>query len=272
MKELSTDARSILDAARGVDEPTPDDRARVKRAVMTSVAAGAIVAASATAASKAAASTAAGSVVGSAAGSTAAAVAGTTTAAGVAGLGAVGAKALVALTFIGATVGVAVVQPWEPSEATQVEASETVEPTDTVEPAVTVEQAEQPSVQPVVVEEPIEPPQIVEVAEPDQAVPAPRIRPVTRVDPAREPSTLRAETALLGRAARHMREGEHAQVLQISAEHDVPFPRGALRVEFRALKAISLCALGRTEEGLAIAQSVGGRSIHAARLREVCRL
>ena len=48
--ELSADARALLDGARGADEPTAGDRARVKRALMATLAAGGAAAAAATAA------------------------------------------------------------------------------------------------------------------------------------------------------------------------------------------------------------------------------
>jgi hypothetical protein len=141
---LSDDARAIVEAARDVEGPTSDDKARIRRALAIGLGGAAAAASTATAASTAAASsvhtlanvatavpasglaatTSMASVAGSAAASSAAAssaaassaAASTAVAGWSLGLG----KALVAISVVGAVAGTAVVvdPPWDDASST----------------------------------------------------------------------------------------------------------------------------------------------------------
>ncbi len=86
---LSDNARHLLESAQGCDDPTAEDRARVKRAVMLAVAGGAVTGSAAAAAAGASSSAAAGAGVvagaGAAVGTGAAVTGGAAASVGVAG-------------------------------------------------------------------------------------------------------------------------------------------------------------------------------------------
>ncbi|MEZ4251129.1 MAG: hypothetical protein R3B99_23190 [Polyangiales bacterium] len=135
MNELSPEAKELLAAASGFDDPSADDRARVKRAVLAAAAAGVVVASGTTAA--AAAGSAAASGTSTAAAGSAAAGTATTAAAGGAVVGAtatsgavgtaLGAKVLAFFVVVGAGTAV-VTRPWDEPATTEVVASADPEP------------------------------------------------------------------------------------------------------------------------------------------------
>jgi len=96
--------------------------------------------------------------------------------------------------------------------------------------------------------------------------PAPRVQTPT-LDP------LRAELPLIEAARAALDRGEHARVLQLLDDHRRRFPAGVLRPEARALRAIALCAAGRTAQGRGEAHVLLGEresSAHHGRVREAC--
>lgn len=128
MKELSPEAREWLAAASGVDDPSSDDRARVRRALMVALATGAASAvgggaSTAAASSAVAGSTVSGGAVGAGAGSAAASGGGALGAVGagaagsatglVAGAsGALGAKVLAVFAVVGVGTAAIVARPF----------------------------------------------------------------------------------------------------------------------------------------------------------------
>jgi len=264
--ELSPDARALLDAARGMDDPGPGAKSRVKRRVLGAVATTAAVGASGAVAKAAGGSAAAGTTASAVATS---GVAATTSgvaaagAAGVTGVGVVAAKALAVATLVGASVTVGVVQPWERSddaprlvvteaptvETAPVERASTQDPDDRHAPELATrseviagERAEEPEV---LEQAPAEEPDVLEHA-PTQAREVPRRR-VTSDDPAEDrteatPNDLAAELALLSRAQHAHARGDFDAALAALDEHERRFPAGDLVAERRGHRAIVLCA------------------------------
>ena len=283
--DLEYEAREILDAARGADDPTPADRERIRRALAATLAAAAASGASTAAASSAAAASSgvassaagitSGSSVAAAVTSTTSASAGAATsaatlggavagagaleAAGVVSLGAVGAKALAGVAALGIVVGTTFAVAGDPSPVPSSSAV-LAEPARETPPALP---ARPPSlVEPVVVDEvvaaptdevvaaPMEEPGAAVVESPvDEPRPARRRvrRPRVREPAARElaptPDTLREELALLERANRALRNGDHAGVRLALGEHRARFPQGSLSIERRGLEALLACEL-----------------------------
>ncbi len=304
MKNLSPEAQAILDAARDVDNPTPEDRDRVKRAVLSAVAASSAAVVTATAASKAAASaatTGAATTSATATGvaATTAATAGSAgaAAAGITGLGAVTAKALVTLSIVGASVGVAVSKPWEPSEPVAVASSVAVETealavTETEAEAEAKAEAEaeaetvaEAEAEPVTeaeaeaeaaaeTEADAESEVVVAVRETPRRIAVPNSAQVDthQVDDAPAPDTLAAELALLRQANVALSRGDHAAALAALNEHAANFPRGVMIAERNGTRALVLCASGApgSRESAQRFLDTHPRSPIAQRIRDNC--
>lgn len=275
--DLEYEAREILDAARGADDPTPADRERIRRALAATLAAAAASGASTAAASSAAAASSgvassaagitSGSSVAAAVTSTTSASAGAATsaatlggavagagaleAAGVVSLGAVGAKALAGVAALGIVVGTTFAVAGEPnpvpiSSAVLAEpARETppalpARPPSLVEPAVVDEVVAAPTEEPgaAVVESPVDEPRPAR-----RRVRRPRVREPAARELAPTPDTLREELALLERANRALRNGDHVGVRRALGEHRTRFPQGSLSIERRGLEALLACEL-----------------------------
>lgn len=276
IEELSPEASAFLDEVRGADDPTSADRARVKRALLATVAGGVAASAAATTSTAAAsATTAAG-----------------TTAVGTAAIGSsfsVAAKLAAVVIAIGTVGTAAVVVPGlvEPSmpavEQTAPEpASE--EPLHAPTPAV-AEAAPAPEPEPVVEAE-------VEAEAEAEAEPVAETLPViaetqtrrarrTPVTPAAEPvaepapvaSTLAAENTLLRRAQRAISQGEPEAALRHLGAHASRFPQGMLTEEREAARVVALCDAGRQAEARALAARFLAErpaSPLAARVRAAC--
>lgn len=83
-------------------------------------------------------------------------------------------------------------------------------------------------------------------------------------------NTLAREVALLSRATRALRAGRNAEALEVLREHERVFPDGAMVEERISARAQALCALGRTEEGLAALARLPPRTPAAARATQAC--
>lgn len=82
--------------------------------------------------------------------------------------------------------------------------------------------------------------------------PTARPNPPTPTD---EPGSLAAEAESLARAQAALQRGEPDDALTVLTAHARRFPRGALREEHDALRAIALCAADRAREGRGEAQA-----------------
>jgi hypothetical protein len=105
--------------------------------------------------------------------------------------------------------------------------------------------------------------------------PATLARPSTRrrSEALRAPS-LQKELALIGAAQVHLREGEPVRALRLLERHAKRFPKGALRQERSAARAIALCMTGRSEEGQRLARELARsapESPLATRVSGACR-
>jgi len=306
MNELSPEAKELLTIASGADDPSVDDKARVRRALMAAVAAGAVTGVAAAAgASGAAASGAAAS--GATAGASAASVGAASAGAASAGAGAVaggavaggavaggavvgsalGAKVLALFVAVGAGTAVVVTEPWseepravearapsapdEPSEATTARAS--ARPTEREAPegvAPVVETIESPvETSPIaaLVEAPIE---AIDSAPASTSVavrPSPRR---ARESAAPTADTLAAELALLRRARAALATNDLAEATRALDEHAATFTEGALRAEREGTRALVRCA-ERPDPAVARAFAIAHPgSPLAARVRAAC--
>ncbi|MFY0541078.1 hypothetical protein [Nannocystis pusilla] len=90
---------------------------------------------------------------------------------------------------------------------------------------------------------------------------------------AEEASSLVQEAELLGRAQAAIQSGRAGEALALLAAYAQQFPRGALREEHDALRALALCASDRAGEGKAAAavflRTHGGSAL-AERVRQGC--
>lgn len=285
---MSPEAKALLRAARRAPErPSTEARERMKRSVLGAAAFGA---------------TSASSAVGAAASSGGAAVASGTTAAatGVATGAKVGLTAGALWKIVGSVVvagGIVV-----GGVATAVVAARSPAPTSSesaARPAV-VELAAVPSAVEPAAERAAEPVKVAQTdsstephqtAEPERTVPSPH--PPVPVKSASQPAAaalaplppataaaspdedpLKAEAQLLGAAQSALAKGTAARALELTSEHAAKFPKSALASERRAIRAMSLCSLGRRDEGRAEATPLIERaptSPLSQRLAEACK-
>jgi hypothetical protein len=248
MDELSPSARSLLTAANDCDDPTAEDAARVRRAVLTRV--GAI-------------------------GVTAAVVAAGSTQAKAASLLSVAAKLTAALVVTAG--GVAATWAYV-SQEDQVAVSA---------PAPLRASAPMPAPMrsPVAASE-LPDPLTPEGVEPDAkpAVRAPRTQPraarlevkpppaPVRAEPT--PADLAAEMQLIRGADSALRAGRAAEALSLLAQHQAEHPRAALAPEREGLRAIANCQVGAPGSSAVAGRLLARapRSPLAPRLRSACRL
>ncbi len=322
-EELSPEARALLDLARGVDEPSESDRRRVHAAVLAAATTGAAavsstaLAASATASaatSTAPAALASAGTIGSGIGSTigsaiagaaaaggGAAVTGSAaggTAVGVTTLSVTAAKAAAVLTVVSASVGVAVVQPWQGDAANEMApASAEAAPSNTTPglqaaphaPSLSSREAQLPPTAGTPGDA-VEPPGMVtdDSTQPEAgsrdltptrqrsrgpSQPAPVLR---RERAAAEPavSTLTAELELLRSAQRSLAAQRPAEALNALAEHRRRFPTGQLAAERSGTVALALCRAdaARGREAARLFLTAHPRSPLASRVRQACTL
>jgi hypothetical protein len=82
--------------------------------------------------------------------------------------------------------------------------------------------------------------------------------------------TLVDETSLVGRAQTALSQNRPDDALALLEEHAQKYPRGHLGLEARALRAMSLCALGRLDEGRTEASSLGTETPLGVRVAKAC--
>ncbi|MCB9596698.1 MAG: hypothetical protein H6719_28495 [Sandaracinaceae bacterium] len=284
MDELSPSARALIDEVRDLDGPAPADRARVKRALVATIASGAGLAAGTAGSSTAAA------------GTTAAA---TTAAAGSLSLGVkIAAIAMVAAAVGGTTL--VITQPDEPpSRPVARRAEPTIEPRDELAPrepvvaAPVVDLADEVTAEPPAEEVTVAEVTVAEVTTeedttaeaenttepastpiPHPASRAPRRSVVAEVaPPAPVDSTLSEELVLLRGAQRAMSEQQPARALGLLDDHARRFPSGILEEEREAARVVALCQADRRDEARALAARFlreRPSSPHRARVRAAC--
>jgi hypothetical protein len=246
MDELSPGARSLLQAADTFDDPTAEDAARVRRAVMMRVGAIGVAAAAITAGSTQAK---AASVMSVAAKLTAVLA---VTAGGVAAT----------WTYVHQHREVAITAPApRAKEAPKVEAKPVAQPT---------AQEQLPIVSPEDVKLEEEAP----VVKPRGA--AHTARPETDKPEKAElnPADLEAEMKLIRGADSALRAGRASEALSLLAEHQAEHPHASLAHEREGLRAIANCQLG-IGGATAAAERFLSRSPHsplAPRLRSACHI
>jgi hypothetical protein len=250
MTELGRDAKSLVEAASGGDEPTAENRARVRAAI---------------AATLVAAAAASGAT-------TMAAAKGSAAAAGAAGSAIPGsvATALVSLALVSALgVGTAMyvrsstpANKTVPSMATRAVALATRAPPHSPARAATISAPAEAA--PLPAERAVGEKRLPVSTPPSAAVPA-----RTRVSG----TSVEAEMLLIGQAREALQSGHAAHALVVLYEHGHRFPSGALGEERDAMRVTSLCALGRVAEASAAASQflrAFPDSPHAGRVRASC--
>ena len=245
MDDLSPGARSLLQAADTYDDPSPEDAARVRRAVLTRVGAIGITAAVVTAGSTQAK---AASVMSIAAKLTAALA---VTAGGVAAT----------WTYVSHNHEVAVTAPAPAKAKAPVELANqapAASPAPAVIAAEDVKLEEAPA------------------AKSPRTLPrAPRAE-VEKSEPKVEPTAadLEAEMKLIRGADSALRAGRASEALSLLSQHQTEHPHASLAHEREGLRAIANCQLG-SSGSTAAAERFLDRSPHsplAPRLRSACRI
>jgi hypothetical protein len=249
MSELGPEARAILEAGKRGDDPGPEDRARMRRALMASIAAGGAGAAA--------------SIAGEGA---ARAAEKTIEAAGTAKLAGGVWKLLLGLAVVGAVGGGLMLRrsapaAQEPAAPVPIEAQEEARAAGPVE----MPQAAEPA--PPVRAEPAPP------ANPAAAPAAKRAPAAVKAPPLAAEDTLEAETRRLREAHDALNRGNAARALELLDAQSADFAGGQLREERAAARALSLCKLGRTDQASAEAGRFlrdNPRSPLADRVRAAC--
>lgn len=257
---LSTEAKTLVRAARRAERgPGRDSRERMRRNVL------AAVGVSAAAATAAATATGTGAV-------TTGAAATTTTAGTVLGLG-IGAKIGVAVVLVGlvgggAALAVRAFSPEiVPTNTTHIEIAAGDRASLGATGALSPEPESGPG--PAALEETPEPD-----PKPPEAAPSVARSAAGSVPPAAAGDDLQAENELLGRAQRALGGGDTGGAMAALDEHASRFPKGSLTVERRAVRALTLCAMGKKAEGLREAApllAAGPDDPLAARITHACR-
>ena len=279
---LSPDARSIVDAARDGDDPTEDDKARVRRALAATIGTATAIGATSSAA---AANAASASAIGASGAATAtSAAAGAATVAGSTLGTSLLTKAIGVAIAVGIAGGTVALEPWNAGieSASDFEGAPVVE-TETI----AAPQASPPSARSITAPAPVSAPAPVPVS-----VSAPALLQTPRA-PAREnarrsapppapspaapdapPIDLSAELTLVRNAEASRRAGRPAEALAHLEEHASRFPNGTLTAERQAGRVLALCDLGRTSEARALADrfaSTYATSPLATRVANTCR-
>lgn len=240
MSELGPEARAVLEAGRSGDDPRPEDRARMRRAVMAAIAAGG-----------------AGGAASLAGEGAAHAAERTLEAAGAAKVAGAAWKLLLGLAVVGAVGGGLMLRQTTPA-STPIEARaagplllpparETAPPARN-EPATTANA---------------------------MALPAPKRVPAATKAPLAVEDPLEAETRRLREAHDALNGGDPARALALLDAQAVDFAEGQLHEEREAARVLALCKLGRAESASAEAARFlqnNPRSPLADRVRAACAL
>jgi hypothetical protein len=281
MSELSREARAVLEAARGGDEPTAADRARVRTALAVALGSAAATGTAEAAATSSAAPGASGGM---------AAIGG--------GGWATGLKVLLAVALVGAGAGgyFALRGGGSTTDVPAAPAAMAAAPAMAPDahrgvPAVTIEAMPlstsdpSPAAAAAVVAEPAseraaETPAAAVEAEPaSERAAAQRAGAKSNGDPrarnraAPRTASLARERQLIAAANRALRDGDAAGALRLLDRHAADFDDGVLVQERATARVLALCELGRVEAARAEAASLLARwprSPHAARIRASC--
>ena len=241
MDDLSPGARSLLQAADTYDDPSPEDAARVRRAVLTRVGAIGLTAA------------------------TAAVVTASSTQAKAASVMAIAAKLTAALAV---TAG-GVAATWSYVNHQKEEPAPVVAPAPQKAPKAVQKAA---PVEPAIVT-----PEDVKLEE-APAKRAPRVvRPEVEKEPVKAeptPADLEAEMKLIRGADAALRAGRSSEALSLLAQHQAEHPRASLAHEREGLRAIAQCQVGAGGSTEAAERFINRspRSPLAARLRSACKI
>lgn len=256
--QLSPRARDLLDAARHADDPSTEERARIRARVLAAVATGGL-------ASGASATAAASSTLASGTAASSGIAAG-----GIASLTAVATKGLLVLALVSAgTAGVVAVSRSSPIQAPVAEtSSETQTPTrsSAARSASTASLPTTPATEPAVAlpQQESVPPRIPSRATvPSRVAPTPRpSRPRTALAETVEvPSatieapSLATELSILRAAQRARAAGDPHAALQHLEEHARDFPLGSLAAERDGTRVLALCDAGEVAAARAAASA-----------------
>lgn len=223
MSELGAEARSLIESARGGDQPSAADRERLRGKLIAELGAAALASA---AVASTAASAGATSVPAGASGAASSS-------------GIFGALKLTLAALVVAAVGAGVVLGLRPAPAAKPTAPVTAPEARPVEPApapVVTPLADEPTP---AAEEPASRPPRARPRTIESKPAAPEAAPA-----ASNPYTLAEELALLSRAQTALRSGQPEQALQLVREHEQRFAQGALVQERLGITALARCALG----------------------------
>jgi hypothetical protein len=239
VNDLSPKARSILDAGRHGDDPSPADRARVRKALSRALAAGGAIGATAAAGGAAAAGK---PLV----------------------LWTLG-KVLSVIAVLGCVAAGVAITPWQPRAASTPPAPSSPLPADPA-PAIAMPA---PSAAPAL--EAGEAP----AREPPPSAPAPA-RPQTppaAAPPSAGPDTLVDETKRLREVQGALKDGDAERALELLDAQSAEYGKGALGEERAAARVIALCKAGRAAEAEAARERFlreSPRSPLADRVRAEC--
>jgi hypothetical protein len=299
MSELSPRSRKIVEDALREEGPKDADRDRVRGRLIAQLGAGALAGGAAATAGSASAATSgsAGATAASGAGAAAAGASVASTGLGAAGtLGSAGAGAatgasaglsaglvtkLALATTVAGAVGVGAVnvewkrptQTADEKTATQQSATQEAVPATRPQPPVEQRLPEVVEEQPPLLEEPDDTPGVADQKSltPKAARSAESLGLPTET--ARD--RLDAELDLLRTAQNALQQGDPKQALIALDMHARLFPRGAMRQEREAARAVSLCEMGRLNQGREVARRLlaeSPRSPLAQRMKRSCAL
>jgi len=253
MDDLNPKTRALLDAARSFDDPTDEDRERVRGAVLMRV--GSLAAAGTVAVTAAKTSSAAASAAPFLANSLATSstiFGGLAAKVGVAVVvaGAVASGAYVALRPAHkAPAPVAMLAPSMPVAAPAQAPAPLAPP-----PAATTDEAP--------------------VVDPND-LPVDEVKPATARSSHAHVASLEGEMKLLRTADAALRRGDSAAALSALSQQAAQYPHGALSQEREGMRAIALCASGSLSQGQSAAQRFlahAEKSPLASRIRSACSL
>lgn len=257
MNDLGPDEQKWLDVLRSGNEPTSNDRARIRASVLASIAGGAVGASTAAAASSAAPGVAK-------VGAIATAAAPTSFFAGALKLG----LAVVVLAMGGGGAYVAMKRPMA-AIATAAPAAPTEREGMTTSPP-----ADAPSGDLVVQAPAVDVPPVAETAERSAPVGSTRSTPrrTTVTQKSADADDIDAQLVLITQAQRALERGEPSAALSALARHEREYPRGSLAPERDGLRAIASCDAKRSN-GRTLAErfvAANPSSPLVARIRKSC--
>jgi hypothetical protein len=265
MKDMSDDARGVLERGLAFDGPSEERRLRVKQRMLLSLAGGGLTLGGAASAASAGSAIAAAGVGAGTKGMLVGSLWAWFGVGVAAGIGLSGATAFLSLRSPPASV-VPVTQPIVASPAL---GSRTTTGSVPASPLGVIDPSSRDAA--VLVDQPGE----RRPAASGGTAPAPEsaLEPPTVPSPPAIPSTLSEEAALLQSAQRALAGKDPDQALLVLADHERRFANGALREERQVARILALCALGRVEGARALALAfvaASPRSLLIPRVQSSC--